>query len=117
MWLDREIVHVRDPLRRGLRVMAAYAVLRVELRSNRLLVPQCDLVNREVNVLPRRIPRAGHELIPAGLLSSATALVTCPLESVSAAAGVKLTPDGPLKYTAAPATALPEASFTWTTTG
>src|SRR5271166_6803388 len=48
---------------------------------------------------------------------SATALVTCPLESVSAAAGVKLTPDGPLKYTAAPATALPEASFTWTTTG
>src|SRR5208337_29365 len=69
MWLDREIVHVRDPLRRGLRVMAAYAVLRVELRSNRLLVPQCDLVNREVNVLPRRIPRAGHELIPARLLS------------------------------------------------
>src|SRR5271157_5493389 len=68
MWLNREIVHVRYTQRRGLRVMAAYAVLRVELRSNRLLVSQRDLVNREVNVFPRRIPRARHELIPACLL-------------------------------------------------
>ena len=28
---------------------------------------------------------------------SETVVVTCPLESVSAEAGVKLTPDGPLK--------------------
>src|ERR1039457_6312138 len=43
---------------------------------------------------------------------SETLVVTCPLESVSAAAGVKATPDGPRKYTAVPATALPEPSFT-----
>src|SRR5208337_271324 len=31
MRLHRQIVHVRDPLWRGLRVMAAHAILRVEL--------------------------------------------------------------------------------------
>src|ERR1035437_1806054 len=51
MWLDREVVHVRDPLRRRLRLMTADAVLRVELRSYRLLVAQCDLVKTQVDCL------------------------------------------------------------------
>src|ERR1017187_2044348 len=69
MRLDREVVHVGDPQRRGLRVVAADAVLRVELRPYRLLVTQCDLVNREVDALSRGIARAGLQLVPAGLLA------------------------------------------------
>src|ERR1039458_2850507 len=69
MWLDREVVHVRDPQRRGLRVVAADAVLRVELRSYRLLITKCDLVNRKADVLSRSIARIGDELVPAGLLA------------------------------------------------
>ena len=118
MWLDRKIVHVRDPLRRGLRVVAADAILRVELRAHRLLVTQRDLVNGQLDALSRCVRACWQSsLYRPPCWPSGTVLVTCPLESVSAAAGVKLTPAGPLKYTAAPATALPEASFTCTTTG
>src|ERR1019366_6082880 len=69
MWLDREVVHVGDALRRGLRIVAADAVLRVVLRSYRLLVTQRDLVNREANGLSRRIARAGQDLVSPRLLA------------------------------------------------
>ncbi len=52
MRLHGKIVHVGNPLRGGLRIMAADAILRVELRSHGLLVAQRDLVEREVDVFP-----------------------------------------------------------------
>ena len=55
MRFDRKIVHVRDALRRGLRVVAADAILRVELSPYRLLVAQRDLVNGQVDALSRRV--------------------------------------------------------------
>src|ERR1019366_9027590 len=77
MWFDRQIVHVRDPLRRRLRVMTADAVLRVELRSYRLLVAQCDLVKIQFDGFSRRISREPISSPPLDATIAVPVAVAC----------------------------------------
>ena len=48
--------------------MAANAVLRIQLRAQRLLVAQGDFVQRDLDPLSGRIPRAGDDSVSPGLL-------------------------------------------------
>jgi hypothetical protein len=60
MRLDFQVVVVRDTFDGRLRVVAAIAVLIVELASQRLLVAESDLFELEVNLLMRLVEGASE---------------------------------------------------------
>jgi len=62
---DFEIVEVRNPLNGRLGIVAAIAVLRVEMAPERLLIVQCDFFDLEFNPLLRLVRGRCRYLVAA----------------------------------------------------
>ena len=61
-----EVVVIRDPLRRGFRIVAARAVVVVQHAAQLLLIAESDFVEPQFHRLAGFVARGGHDLVSSG---------------------------------------------------